>query len=169
MLLHISPSSVGEVPHGDDTAATAANIRFTVTDRGVLWHWHTRDDEIVRDGVVGSLAGATSQLGERIWNSAVDRMGEVLDRITAQLQRTDPSDATLPPGEVPPHRADANLDDAVARRFLRCPLDHGEFDTVFTANVLSRLRCQSCGTSYEVRDEIPLLVSETAEPETTAE
>lgn len=169
VLLHICPSSVGEVPHGDDSAATAANIRSTVTNRDVLWPWHTRDDGIARDGVVGSLDGATSQLGERIWNSAVDRMGEVLDRITARLQRTDPCDATLPPGEVSPRRTDANLDDAVVRRFLRCPLDRGEFDTVAAANVLTRLRCQSCGTSYEVRDGIPLLVLETSEPEKTAE
>lgn len=169
VLLHINPSSVGEVPHGDDSAATAANIRSTVTGRDVLWPWHTSDDEIARDGVVGSLHGATTQLGEQIWNSAIDRMGEVLDRIAAQLQRTDLSGAMLPPGKVPPRRIDANLNDAVVRRFLRCPLDHGEFDTVLNANVLSRLRCQSCGTSYEVRDGIPLLVPETAEPEIAAE
>lgn len=47
---------------------------------------------------------------------------------------------------------------------LVCPADHGELKEELAADGSERLTCSKCGRRYPVRDGIPVMLIEEAEP-----
>lgn len=151
VMLHLHPSMVGRPPAAP-APPKASQIRALVLDRGVLWPWHTMDETIAGDGIIGDASRAGAELGERIWSDAVDRMGEVLARIEAA---TGEPELVMPDPRPESRSVARNLSEDTVRRFLRCPVDQGALE--FGGG---HLRCRTCDTRYEIDAGVPVLVAD---------
>jgi len=67
--------------------SSADAIRELIMDRGASWAWRSDDATIASLGIIGEAHLATSELGRRIVESAVEEYGRVFERLAERNSR----------------------------------------------------------------------------------